>query len=66
MPDESMTSDLPPQPPEPPLEGECCQRGCEFCVWVFYHEAQRNYESAYAQWRERRGRQPETLAGGEP
>ncbi|HCB12341.1 MAG TPA: hypothetical protein DEP36_02035 [Gammaproteobacteria bacterium] len=33
-------------PPKPPVPGECCERGCENCVWVFYHEAQRRYEAA--------------------
>ncbi|MCP5157852.1 MAG: hypothetical protein H6974_16330 [Gammaproteobacteria bacterium] len=33
-------------PPKPPIPGECCERGCENCVWVFYYEAQRRYEAA--------------------
>ncbi|MGQ0657222.1 MAG: oxidoreductase-like domain-containing protein [Chromatiales bacterium] len=31
------SSPLPP--PEPPAPGECCGRGCERCVWVYYEEA---------------------------
>ncbi|CDH47640.1 oxidoreductase-like domain-containing protein [Candidatus Contendibacter odensensis] len=38
----------PPVPPKPPVQGECCERGCENCVWVFYYEALRRYEAAYA------------------
>lgn len=36
-------------PPEPPVEGSCCGRGCEGCVWVYYHQALRRYEAARAQ-----------------
>ncbi|MFZ1641915.1 MAG: oxidoreductase-like domain-containing protein [Candidatus Contendobacter sp.] len=36
-------------PPKPPVEGECCERGCELCVWVYYHEAMRRYEAAVAE-----------------
>ena len=45
----------PPLPPKPPVEGECCGRGCEYCVWVYYDRARRRYEAALAQWRERYG-----------
>ena len=45
----------PPPPPKPPVEGECCGRGCEYCVWVYYDQARRRYEAALAQWRERYG-----------
>ena len=43
----------PPLPPQPPVEGECCGRGCEYCVWVYYDQALRRYEAALARWRER-------------
>mgnify|MGYP001821440077 FL=1 len=46
-----MTAAL-PEPPEPPIEGSCCGRGCEWCVWVYYHQALRRYEAALAQGRE--------------
>ncbi len=45
----------PPLPPQPPVEGECCGRGCEYCVWVYYDQALRRYEAALAQWRARYG-----------
>ena len=45
----------PPLPPQPPVEGECCGRGCEYCVWVYYDQALRRYEAALAQWREQYG-----------
>lgn len=41
----------PPLPPEPPVEGSCCGRGCEGCVWVYYDQALRRYEAALAQGR---------------
>jgi len=28
-----------PEPPEEPLPGECCGRGCERCVLTAYYEA---------------------------
>ena len=48
----------PPLPPKPPVEGECCGRGCEYCVWVYYDQALRRYEAALARWRERYGCPP--------
>jgi hypothetical protein len=39
-------------PPEPPVEGSCCGRGCEWCVWVYYDQALRRYEAARAQGQE--------------
>lgn len=40
----------PPVPPKPPVPGECCERGCEMCIWDYYHQAQSRYEAAYADW----------------
>jgi hypothetical protein len=28
-----------PEPPEEPLPAECCERGCERCVFTVYYEA---------------------------
>ncbi|MCC6136573.1 MAG: oxidoreductase-like protein [Gammaproteobacteria bacterium] len=42
----------PPVPPKPPVPGECCERGCELCMWDYYHQAQHRYEVAYAEWRQ--------------
>lgn len=30
--------DLPP-PPARPVPGECCEGGCDLCVWVYYERA---------------------------
>lgn len=54
MPDAPQEIDPKPMPPEPPVHGECCERGCENCVWMYYYEALRSYEQACAQWRLRR------------
>lgn len=40
-------SELPPRP-EPPLPGECCGRGCENCVWVYYERALQRWEERVA------------------
>ncbi|MFZ1829420.1 MAG: oxidoreductase-like domain-containing protein [Candidatus Competibacteraceae bacterium] len=45
----------PPVPPKPPVPGECCERGCERCMWVYYYEAQQRYEAAAAEWQQRYG-----------
>ena len=44
---------LPPKP-EPPIKGECCGRGCEHCVWVYYYRALDRWEqhSAAARMRQ--------------
>ncbi|MBI4005591.1 MAG: hypothetical protein HY356_02880 [Gammaproteobacteria bacterium] len=35
--------DLPP-PPQEPHPDECCGRGCERCVYVYYEEALQRWE----------------------
>ena len=40
---ESGVLELPPRPEEP-LPGECCGRGCEHCVYVYYEEALLRWE----------------------
>jgi len=35
-----------PSKPEEPLHGECCERGCVNCVWVYY-------ERALERWRQK-------------
>ena len=48
------TGDPPPTPPREPEPGECCQSGCEPCVYDLYWEAVERYERALAAWRARR------------
>jgi hypothetical protein len=64
-PPRSPTLDPPPQRPKPPVEGECCARGREFCVWVHHDQALRGYEAALAQWQERQ-EGAETAESAEP
>jgi hypothetical protein len=42
-----------PQPPEPPLPGECCDSGCDPCVLDTYAEELRYYREQLAKWFER-------------
>jgi len=39
-----------PIPPQPPVPGECCGRGCEMCMWDYYRLAQARYAEADAAW----------------
>lgn len=39
-----------PDPPTPPGESECCESGCENCVWTVYSAQRARYERAYADW----------------
>jgi Oxidoreductase-like protein, N-terminal. len=47
LPDKYNGPVLPPRPEEP-LPGECCGRGCEYCVYVYYEEAIRRWEEKVA------------------
>jgi hypothetical protein len=47
-------SDLPPEPPRAPEPGECCQSGCEPCVYDLYWSAVERYEAALEAWKKRR------------
>jgi hypothetical protein len=40
--------EMPPRPEEP-LPGECCGRGCERCVYVYYEEALQRWEEKIIQ-----------------
>ncbi len=43
--------ELPPEP-VPPAPGECCERGCDPCVFDYYEKARTRWERLSAQWRE--------------
>lgn len=52
--DKYRGDDLPPEAPERPGDGECCEGGCEeACVWNKYYAALAAYQQALAAWRER-------------
>lgn len=46
-------ADLPPPPAEPD-PGECCGRGCERCVYVYYEEALERWREKVAAIRAQR------------
>lgn len=50
-------ADLPddprPEPPEPPLPSDCCDSGCDPCVYDLHAEAMAGYRARLAQWLER-------------
>lgn len=43
-----------PEPPREPESWECCQSGCDPCVFDRYWEALERYEQALARWELRR------------
>ena len=49
--EEGRDRPLPPREPEP---GECCQSGCERCVYDIYWDAYARYEQALEVWERRR------------
>jgi hypothetical protein len=53
-------SDPRPTPPPAPGPDECCQSGCEPCVYDLYWQAVERYERALAEWE---ARQAKTGAG---
>jgi hypothetical protein len=42
-----------PEPPERPLPEDCCQSGCNPCVFDLYDDALERYEAALHAWRAR-------------
>jgi len=43
-----------PVPPVRPENGDCCNSGCERCVFDLYDEALERYEAALRAWEHRR------------
>jgi len=39
-----------PLPPEKPLPSDCCESGCDTCVFTLYAEELETYERALAEW----------------
>ena len=55
---EAQDPDPKPQPPREPEAWECCQSGCDPCVYDRYWEALDRYERALGEWEARRKRTP--------
>lgn len=50
-----MAADDPePQAPEKPLASDCCDSGCERCVFDIYADELADYERRFAAWSARR------------
>lgn len=47
-------TELPPTPPERPGDNECCQSGCEPCIFDMYAEELQAYREALSAWEARR------------
>ncbi|MDR5783470.1 oxidoreductase-like domain-containing protein [Caballeronia sp. LZ065] len=47
------TDDPRPTLPEHPLPGDCCQSGCNPCVFDLYDEALAHYRTELAAWEAR-------------
>lgn len=48
--------DPPPTPPPKPLPFDCCESGCDRCVFDTYADELAHYQSALAAWRARHPR----------
>ena len=44
-----------PMAPEKPLPGDCCESGCERCVFDVYAEELAHFENLMERWLERSG-----------
>ncbi len=49
-----------PQPPEKPLLTDCCESGCEVCVFDAYANARAAYKQALREWEARRSAREST------
>lgn len=49
-----------PVPPERPQADECCNGGCERCIFDVYADARERYEAEVAAWK---ARHPEVSTG---
>jgi hypothetical protein len=47
-----------PRPPEKPLPADCCESGCDSCVFTVYAEELEEYARHLAAWRLRHPDEP--------
>lgn len=47
---DDVTPDPPPVKPEKPLPSDCCESGCDCCVFDLYAEALAQYQVELAAW----------------
>jgi hypothetical protein len=47
------TDDPRPVPPERPLPEDCCQSGCNACIFDLYQEALARYQAVLRAWEAR-------------
>ncbi|BAN25344.1 oxidoreductase-like domain-containing protein [Caballeronia insecticola] len=55
-----------PTPPERPLPEDCCQSGCNPCVFDLYEEALERYETQLRAWEARHASQPKRRKQSKP
>mmetsp|Transcript_14179 Transcript_14179/g.30733 ORF Transcript_14179/g.30733 Transcript_14179/m.30733 type:complete len:162 (+) Transcript_14179:55-540(+) len=60
-----LLADIPDKPREPSPE-ECCQNGCQICVWDLYNNALREWEAKVAQLDPSRRQLAQTDHTGDP
>ena len=48
-----LADDPKPEPPRAPEQWECCQSGCDPCVYDLYWQAVDRYEAALRAWEAR-------------
>ena len=53
MNDPTAAEDPAPEPPRAPQSEDCCQSGCERCVYDLYWNALERYETALEAWKKR-------------
>jgi hypothetical protein len=51
--DPAPDTDPPPLPPERPEPSDCCQGGCDRCVYDLHEEAMDRYRAALRDWQQR-------------
>ncbi|HJV87473.1 MAG TPA: oxidoreductase-like domain-containing protein [Noviherbaspirillum sp.] len=61
IPDEK--DDPPPMQPERPGDEECCQSGCDPCVFDWYAQELERYRADFAAWEERQRKKDNRPAG---